>query len=260
MTDSFQEIIYTEKHNIATIRLNRPDAYNALTPIMLKEITKSLKHANKDPKIRTIMMTGSGRAFSAGQDLHSIEEATRYGDFLKSSYHPLLNMMRSVEKPIVAAVNGTAAGAGMSIALAADFRLVQPRTKFVSAFVNIGLIPDAGFLSVLPRIVGYAKAMEISVLGDPISGTEAVGLHLASLCIDEADWEEQIEQFTRRLADSPTRAVGLIKRYMYDGMDQSYDVLLEKEAAAQTIAGQSDDHVEGLHAFKEKRTPTFTGH
>src|SRR5690625_4814741 len=147
----------------------------------------------------------------------------------------------------------------MSLALAADFRLVTPETKFVSAFLGIGLIPDCGFIYILPRLVGYAKALEIATIAGPIAGEEAVELGLATEVIDAGEWEEGVADFAKRLAELPTTAFTLVKRYMMDGMHSEFEDVLEQEAAAQRIAGLTEDHQEGISAFSEKRQPNFVG-
>ncbi|PAV28901.1 2-(1,2-epoxy-1,2-dihydrophenyl)acetyl-CoA isomerase [Virgibacillus profundi] len=255
----YQTITYEHKNGVATIALNRPTAYNAFTAEMNKEIIKALKVASKDRDVRCIVMTGTGKAFCAGEDLGGVDENTDHAAFLRKRYHPMMKAIKEVPKPIVAAVNGTAAGAGMSLALAADFRLVQPKTKFVSAFMNIGLIPDSGFMYVLPRLIGYAKALEIAVLGKPITGEEAYKLGLATKMIEPTEWDEKVHEFALSMAGLSTKAFGLIKRYMMDGMNLSFDEVLEQEAQAQRIAGMSQDHLEGLNAFKEKRRAEFSG-
>ncbi|WP_077324486.1 enoyl-CoA hydratase/isomerase family protein [Virgibacillus siamensis] len=257
--EGYQTITYFPENSIAMITLNRPKAYNAFTADMNKEITHALKAAAKNDAIRCVVITGSGKAFCAGEDLGGVDENTNHAEFLRRRYHPMMKAINDFPKPIIAAVNGTAAGAGMSLALAADFRLVQPGTKFVSAFMNIGLVPDSGFMYMLPRLIGYAKALEIAVLGKPITGDEALALGLATKVIEPEDWDEQVQQFSGKIAAMPTKAFSLIKRYMLDGMEQSYEAFLDKEAQAQRIAGMSGDHQEGLKAFQEKRKPEFSG-
>lgn len=259
MEKDFQTILYKKRNGVATIGLNRPASYNAFTEEMNKDIINALKLASKDDEVRSIVITGNGKAFCAGEDLAGVNENTDHGAFLRTRYHPMMKAIKQTPKPIVAAVNGIAAGAGMSLALGADFRLVKPESKFVSAFMNIGLIPDSGFLYILPRLIGYAKALEIAVLGKPITGTEAHQLGLATEIIESSDWEEQVAAFAESLAALPTQSFSLIKRYMMDGMHLPYEEMLEKEAQAQRIAGNSSDHREGLQAFKEKRKPKFTG-
>lgn len=241
------------------IVLNRPSSFNSFTEKMNKEIIHALKIAGKDKEVRSIVITGEGKAFCAGEDLAGVDEHTNHAEFLRNRYHPMMRTIKQTPKPIIAAVNGTAAGAGMSLALAADFRLVKPDAKFISAFMNIGLIPDSAFLYYLPRLIGYAKALEVVVLGKPISGEEAVHLGLATELIDQEEWDEKVSAFAERLAAMPTKSISLVKRYMANGMNMTFDEMLEKEAQAQRIAGNSNDHKEGLYAFKEKRKPQFTG-
>ncbi|MEC5424082.1 enoyl-CoA hydratase-related protein [Virgibacillus sp. C22-A2] len=259
MDKDYQTIKYSIGFGVATITLNRPSSYNAFTVKMNQEIIRALKAASKDDSVRCIVLTGEGKAFCAGQDLSDVDEDTDHAEFLRSRYHPMMKVMKQTPKPIVAAINGTAAGAGMSLALAADFRIVQPKTKFISAFMSIGLLPDSGFLYVLPRMIGYAKALEVAVLGKPISGEEAVQYGLATEMIETEEWDEGVARFAGNLAAMPTKTFSLIKRYTMDGMHLPFDEVLEREAQAQRIAGMSSDHHEGMQAFKEKRQPKFTG-
>lgn len=255
----YETIYYEKQTNLVTIVLNRPHAYNAFTEQMNKELIKALKQATKDESVKCIVITGEGKAFCSGQDLAGVDENTNHATFLRERYHPMLRAIKQTPKPIIAAINGTAAGAGMGLALACDFRLMKESSKLVSAFMNIGLVPDSGFLYLLPRIVGYAKAMEIAVLGSPISSQEAQELGLVTKVISEANWEEQVSEFVSKIASLPTKAFSLIKRYMLDSMHTEFDTFLEQEAFAQRIAGMSEDHQEGLHAFMEKRKPNFIG-
>ncbi|WP_217586293.1 enoyl-CoA hydratase/isomerase family protein [Lentibacillus saliphilus] len=257
--EEMETIRYERADGIATITLNRPQAFNAFTPTMNQEIIKALKDATKDAAVRAIVITGQGRAFCAGEDLGGVDDETDHAAFLRERYHPMMRLIKETPKPIIAAINGTAAGAGMSLALAADFRLVKADAKLISAFMNIGLIPDSGFLYELPRLVGYAKALEIAVLGESLSGQDAYDIGLATEVFSADEWEEKVQSFSHALAQKPTKAFSLIKRYMMDGMHEAYEVMLEKEAQAQRIAGKSADHTEGLQAFKEKREAQFTG-
>jgi len=257
--ENFETILYEEADAVATITFNRPKAFNAFTAEMKKEITQALKMAERDAEVRAIVLTGAGKAFCAGQDIKSVEPSTNYGDLLREHYHPMVRALDAVSKPVIAAVNGVAAGAGMSLALAADFRLMKPESRLVSAFLGIGLVPDAGFMYILPRLVGYAKALEIAALDKPISGEEAVELGLATECIAAEEWEAGVQKFSQKCAAMPTTAFSLVKRYMMDGMHEEFAVFLEQEAQAQRIAGLTEDHQEGLRAFQEKRKPKFLG-
>src|SRR5699024_1885644 len=189
----------------------------------------------------------------------TVDENTDYSALLREYYHPMVEALEKVTKPTVAAINGVAAGAGMSLALATDFRIVHEKSSFVSAFMGIGLIPDSGFIFNLPRMVGYAKAMEIAALDRQISGEEAKELGLATEFVELDEWDEAVEKFVNRLANLPTKAFSLIKRYMMESMHQPLERLLEQEAQAQQTAALTEDHQEGLKAFIEKRKPVFTG-
>lgn len=258
--NQYETVIVKQNDGVTTIMLNRPSAYNAFTPQMNEEIMQALKKAERDQTIRSIVITGQGKAFCAGEDLGGVDENTNHATFLRTRYHPMMKMMKSVSKPIIAAVNGTAAGAGMSLALAADFRLVHKETQFVSAFMGIGLVPDSGFMYTLPRLIGYAKALEIAVFDTPITGEKAQEIGLATKLLEKDEWEEQVHSFAESMATLPTKAFSLMKRYMMDGMHTPYSKALEWEAQAQRIAGLSRDHQEGLKAFKEKRQPVYVGH
>jgi 2-(1,2-epoxy-1,2-dihydrophenyl)acetyl-CoA isomerase len=256
---NYETIVYEKRENIATILLNRPSSYNAFTKRMNQEITNALKVATKDEDIRCIVLTGSGKAFCSGQDLTEVDEDTNHATFLRERYHPMLQTIKQTPKPIIAAINGIAAGAGMGLALAADFRLMKENAKFVSAFLNVGLVPDSGFLYMLPRLIGYAKALEIVALGKPIVAEEASELGLVTEVYGEEEFTEQVANFASRLAALPTKAFSLVKRYMLDSMHTDYETYLEQEAFAQRIAGISKDHLEGIQAFAEKRSPNFVG-
>jgi 2-(1,2-epoxy-1,2-dihydrophenyl)acetyl-CoA isomerase len=256
---TYETILYEKEEKIATVVLNRPDAYNAFTDKMNREIVKVLKVATKDEDIKCIVITGAGKAFCSGQDLAGVDENTNHASFLRERYHPMLRALKETPKPVIAAINGTAAGAGMGLAFACDFRLMKSNAKLVSAFMNIGLVPDSGFLYMLPRLVGYAKALEIAALGKPIVAVEAEELGLVTEVIADGEWDIEVAGFAERIASLPTKSFSLIKRYMLDSMHTEYETFLEQEAFAQRIAGLSEDHQEGLKAFVEKRKPEFTG-
>lgn len=257
--EEYNTIRYEIKDKVATIQLNRPDAYNTFTPEMNHEITSALKHAEKRKDVRSIVITGVGKAFSAGQDLKAIEPDIDFGEFLRNNYHPMIQTLRSMSKPTVAAVNGVAAGAGMSLALATDFRIIHSDAKFVIAFLGIALVPDAGFMYILPRLVGYAKAIEILTVREQITSEEAFQLGLATEVIDANEWDVKVARFANKLASLPPKAFALVKRYMGESMNVSFETFLEQEARAQRIASLTEDHQEGVNAFLEKRKPQFIG-
>ncbi len=255
----YETIQYEVKNGVAWLRLNRPDKLNAFTDQMLKEVTTAIKSAAADEQARCIVLTGEGRAFCAGQDLASVDEQMDHGEVLRKQYAPMLKAIRQLEKPIVAAVNGVAAGAGFSLALACDFRLVSERASFLNAFIHVGLIPDSGNLYVLTKLVGQAKAAELSILGEKVQAAEAVQLGLANRLVSTDEWESEVAAFAERLATMPTKAIGLIKRSLNAASELSYEEFLEQEAQGQRVAGLTTDHREGVTAFMEKRKPVFIG-
>lgn len=255
----YETIQYKIENGVATIELNRPDKLNAFNSIMIREITAALKEANKNPEVRCLMITGAGRGFCSGQDLADVNEEMNLGEVLRTQYSPMVKQLRALEKPIVAAVNGVAAGAGFSLALACDFRIASEKASFVNAFIHVGLIPDAGNLYYLQNLIGYAKTAELSILGEKVSAEKALDLGLVTKVFPVETWKEEVIKFSALLANMPTKAIGLIKRNLKLANDLSFDDYLEKEAEGQQIAGSTMDHHEGVRAFIEKRKPVFSG-
>ncbi|WP_026673143.1 enoyl-CoA hydratase-related protein [Alkalihalobacterium bogoriense] len=255
----FETIIFEKKQYIAWVTLHRPDKLNAFTPLMNKEMIKALSLAEKDNEIRAIVITGEGRAFCSGEDLASVGDDTDHAEILRTRYNPMIEKIVTLEKPIIAAVNGVAAGAGMSLALACDFRLAHEKASFIEAFIHVGLIPDSGSLYFLPRLVGHAKALELAMLGDKVSAMEALQISLVTKVISASSWQEDVETFATKIAGLPTKALGLMKRYLNESYQTSLQEMLEKEALGQRTAGLTSDHKEGLTAFIEKRKAHFKG-
>ena len=255
----YETIQYTVQNGVATLELSRPDKLNAFNSQMIYEIITAVKEASKDEQVRCLVFTGAGRGFCSGQDLADVDENMDHGQVLREQYGPMMKQLMSFEKPIVAAVNGIAAGAGFSLALACDFRLASEKANFLNAFINIGLIPDSGNLYFLQNLVGYAKAAELSILGEKISAEKAFQLGLVTKVILTETWELEVNQFSEYLANLPTKAIGLIKRNLKLANNLSFDSYLEKEAEGQRIAGLTNDHQEGVQAFVEKRKPIFIG-
>ncbi|MGG4451770.1 enoyl-CoA hydratase-related protein [Brevibacillus porteri] len=257
----YETILYEVSEGVAVVTLNRPDKFNAFTAVMNKEITDALKQAQKDADVRCIVLTGAGRAFNAGQDLSDVSGGgdVDYGGFLRDRYNPMILQFQKTEKPIIAAVNGVAAGAGMSIALACDIRLASEKASFVDAFVNIGLVPDSGGCYFLPRIVGIGKALELAMTGEKVSAEEALRIGLVNQVYSAESFMEDALAYARKLASLPTKGIGLMKRTMYKGLEMGLEETLEYEAFAQEAAGSTADHKEGVTAFMEKRAPLFTG-
>lgn len=255
----YDTIAYEVGNGVAWLTLNRPDKLNAFTDQMNREITLALSEASKDHNVRAIVITGAGRAFCSGEDLGSIGANTDHAEIIRKRYAPMMVKMASVEKPIIAAINGVAAGAGVSLALAADFRLASEKASFIEAFVHIGLVPDSGNMYYLPRLIGLAKALELAILGERVGAQQAKELGLVTDVFKEEEFDQQVRIFAERLAKMPTKAIGLIKRYMYESYNMSLPEMLEKEALAQRTAGLTNDHQEGVQAFIEKRKSVFKG-
>lgn len=255
----FETVTYEVRGNTAWLTLNRPEKLNAFNAQLNKDVQKAVKEASKDPNIRVIVLTGAGRAFCSGQDLEGVDEQTNLGDVLRTLYNPMVLEIEKCEKPIIAAVNGVAAGAGMSLALACDFRIASDKASFLQAFIHVGLIPDAGNLYFLPRLVGHAKALELAVLGENIPAEEALRLGLVTRLAPADYFLEETAAFAERLAALPTKAIGLIKRNLKASWHENLEEFLERDAQGQRIAGQTEDHREGVEAFLSKRKPVFRG-
>jgi 2-(1,2-epoxy-1,2-dihydrophenyl)acetyl-CoA isomerase len=255
----FETIRYDVKDGIAWLYLNRPDKLNAFIARMNHEVKDAIKAASFDEHVRCIVITGEGRAFCSGQDLAEVDDNMDLGHVLRSHYGPMIKQIRQCEKPIIAAVNGVAAGAGFSLALACDFRLVSERASFMNAFIHVGLIPDSGNLYYLTQLIGQAKALELSLLGEKVPAADAVAMGLANRLIPIDTWEEDILAFATRLAALPTKAIGLTKRTLKVVTDNSFEDFLELEAQGQRIASLTNDHREGVNAFMEKRKPVYSG-
>ncbi|WP_027417040.1 enoyl-CoA hydratase-related protein [Aneurinibacillus terranovensis] len=256
----YETILVEKEDGVAKVTMNRPDKFNAFTEQMHREFLDALKKAEKDAEVRCLVITGAGKAFNAGQDLAEVQgKDVDFGSFLRERYNPLIMQLQKIEKPIIAAVNGVAAGAGMSLALACDIRLASEKASFANVFINIGLVPDSGGCYYLPRIVGIGRALELAFTGDKVSVEEAYRIGLVNKICSAENFEQEVQDYAARLASLPTKGIGLIKRVVYKGFDMSLEETLEYEAFAQEIAGATADHKEGVQAFFEKRKPVFTG-
>lgn len=258
-------ITYAIDAGVATLTLNRPEVYNACNAAMTDELDAALKAAAKDPAVRALILTGAGKAFCSGQDLKDLEAqygpggTPVLGERLRRGYNPVILRLRSLEKPVIAAVNGVAAGAGCSLALAADLRFMAASATLIEVFINVGLVPDSGSTWTLPRLVGLGKALELCCTGDKVAADEALRLGLTNRVFPDDQLLEQTRQFAARLAAMPTRAIGLTKRLLNQAFDNTLEQQLELEAFYQETAGKTADHFEGVRAFIEKRRPVFRG-
>src|SRR5436853_652850 len=249
---------------VLTITLNRPDKLNALNPEMLSALRAALERATDEPEIRVVIITGAGRGFCTGQDLAERDVSAGAAPIdlsvsLGSHYNPLVRRLRALPKPIICAVNGVAAGAGANIALACDLVIAARSATFVQAFARLGLVPDAGGTYFLPRLVGTARAMGLALLAEPLSAERAEQWGLIWKAVDDARLAEEAQKLARTLANGPTRGYGLAKKAIYASAGNSLDAQLDLERDLQREAGLSEDYREGVTAFKEKRSPRFTG-
>ena len=246
---------------VQTITLNQPAKFNALSNAMLRELGDALRSAERDPAVRAIVLTGAGKGFSSGADISEFNLAGTpmdAGEHLRQTFNPMVARMRAMEKPILAAINGVAAGAGLSLALACDLRFAADSARFVVAFVKIGLVPDAGLMYFLPRLIGPGKTLEMSWTGDPVGAPEAFDLGMVNKVLPDAEVLSYTQTLAARLAQGPAKTIALIKRAVNQAHELPLDRVLEMEASYQTIASQHPNFVEGVTAFKEKRAPDFS--
>ncbi|HEY7873718.1 MAG TPA: enoyl-CoA hydratase-related protein [Actinomycetota bacterium] len=256
---------YSVDDGVAVVRLDRPEVLNAFNDEMGFAALEAVEKASADDDVRCIVITGTGRAFSAGEDLGALQvgyeagEPPPSGDTLVKRYNPLIRAIRAAPKPVVAAINGVAAGAGASIALACDFRIAVDKAKLSLAFVKVGLVPDSGGLWFLTKMVGAARAWELGATGDPLDAARCLELGIVNEVVDADGFEDAWRSFARKLAVGPTRAYALIKQLVDSSTRVSLDDQLEAEVDAQTQAGLTSDHLEGVRAFLGKRAPDFEG-
>jgi 2-(1,2-epoxy-1,2-dihydrophenyl)acetyl-CoA isomerase len=244
---------------VQTIVLNRPEVLNALNADMHEALAAALKEARADD-VRAVVITGAGRGFCVGQDLTEFRDATGdIADRLRASYHPNILAIRALEKPVIAAVNGAAAGAGLSLACACDIRIASDAAVFVPAFVNIGLVPDSGGSFFIARLLGPARAFEWMTSGRTLTAAEAQAWGLVSEVVEAEALEGHVAELAGRLAEMPTRAIGMTKRLFDRAAESTLEDQLEFEAQLQSAATKTNDFHEGVSAFLEKRKPEFSG-
>lgn len=262
---SHEKLVLLETHSgVATITLNRPERLNSLTVPMHEALRDALDRVAADPELRCVLLTGAGRGFCAGQDLSDPAtmgngEAPDLGHTLETYYNPLVRRLRSLEKPVVCAVNGVAAGAGANLALACDLVLAARSASFIQAFCKIGLAPDCGGSYFLPRLVGSARAMGLAMLGEKLSAEQAADWGLIWRCIDDEQLLPEAKALAANLASGPTRGLALIKQEIHASIDNDLETQLNLERDLQRQAGQTEDHREGVNAFLEKRKPCYRG-
>jgi 2-(1,2-epoxy-1,2-dihydrophenyl)acetyl-CoA isomerase len=261
----FNKLLLTTASGVATITLNRPERSNAFDDEMTGELLEALKQVERAPEIRCVVLTGAGKNFCAGQDLAAFVERRKAPDavsvreHLLNGYHKVVTRLRTIEKPFIAAINGAAAGAGLGIACACDLRFASENAKFRMAFIGIGLAPDSGTSFLLPRLIGYGRALDMALTNELVDAHEALAWGLANRVYAPDELLPATQTTAQELANAPTRSIGLTKRALNRGLLTDLDGALDYEAFLQNIAIETEDHQEGVRAFLEKRSPTYRG-
>ena len=259
-----QAVLFRQDSAVATITLNRPEKLNAIDDSVRQGLMAALDCVERDRHVRVAVITGAGRGFCAGGDIEKMIElkegfhSATFRDYLEAG-HAVVRRIREIGKPIVAAVNGPAAGAGMNLALACDLRIASENATFTQAFSRLGLHPDWGGTFWLPRLVGMGRALEVFWLGDPVSAEEAKRIGLVNFVVPEASFEAETGKLAGRLAAAPPLPMALLKQWLYERVETELDRLMNNELQAQMKCFESEDFTEGLRAFTEKRAPNFRG-
>lgn len=257
----FQTLILEKQNGKAVIKLNRPEVYNAFNETMKKELQEALKDVEKDKTVRVVIITGEGKAFCSGQDLKDAMNmpGRSFKQSLDSGYNPIIHTMRNMPKPIICRLNGVAAGAGCSLALACDVIIAAEEASMTEIFINIGLVLDSGSSYFLPRLVGSAKAFELATTGRKFPAKEALELGIVNKVVPLSGLDAAVNEVADYYATAPTKAIGLMKKLLNKSFHSDLDTMLDYEAYCQEIAGASADNKEGVKAFMEKRKPEFKG-
>ncbi|MFZ9760134.1 MAG: enoyl-CoA hydratase-related protein [Candidatus Kapaibacteriota bacterium] len=259
---TFETIITTLESGIFTITLNRPDSYNACNEQLTTELQDALQYAHDTEEVRCVVLTGAGKAFCSGQDLKDAPSGggkRSLKDSLERRYNPIIRLINTLPKPVIAGINGVAAGAGLSLALACDVRIMSASAKLVEAFIGIALIPDSGATFFYTKMLGYAKAFEFATLNKPIAADEALSLGLVNQVLHPGAFNDGLLAMAKKYAEGPTQSYGYVKLLLQNAQSATLEHMLELEAEYQQLAGESHDYTEGVKAFIEKRSPEFLG-
>ena len=261
---SYQTILFDVSDGVARLTLNRPDRLNSFNVEMHGEVRDALSRLAEDRAARVLVLTGAGRGFCAGQDLGDRAVApggqgVDLGESIEKYYKPLVLALRNLPMPVIAAVNGVAAGAGANIALACDLVIATRSASFIQSFSKLGLVPDSGGTWLLPRLVGNARAMGLALLGDKLSAEQAAQWGLIWRCVEDGEFKQTVDTLAQQLALAPTRGLARTKQAIYESWGRSFEQQLDQERDFQRELGRSQDYAEGVAAFTEKRNPKFTG-
>lgn len=258
---NFECITYTLENGIATITLNRPDVFNAFNDTQSYELQDALKQAKKDDTVRVVILTGAGKAFCSGQDLKAIasSENRSLSESLYKRYNPIIAAMRELPKPIICRLNGVAAGAGCSLALASDIIIASENASLIEVFINVGLVLDSGSSYFLPRVVGSARAFEMSTMGTKVKAQQAFEWGMVNKVVPAEELDAAVAEYANYYAQAPTKAIAMMKKMLNKSFHSDLNTMLEYEAFCQELAGRSEDYKEGVKAFNEKRKPEFRG-
>lgn len=254
-------VLYEKKGNVAQITLNRPDVFNAFNDDQSYQLQDALKQAAKDDEVRVIVLTGAGKAFCSGQDLKAIAGSKNrsLSESLYKRYNPIIRAMRDMPKPIIGRINGVAAGAGASLALACDFIIAAEHVSLIEVFVNVGLVPDSGSSYFLPKAISPARAFEMCTMAQKVTAQQALEWGLINRVVSAEGLDEEVAKVADFYANAPTLAIGMIKKMLNKATHSDLETMLQYEAYCQEIAGRSEDYREGVTAFNEKRKPAFKG-
>lgn len=258
---NFECITYTLDKGIATITLNRPDVFNAFNDTQSYELQDALKLAKKDDSVRVLILTGAGKAFCSGQDLKAIasSENRSLSESLYKRYNPIILAMRELPKPIICRLNGVAAGAGCSLALASDIIVASENASLIEVFIHVGLVLDSGSSYFLPRVVGSARAFEMSTMGTKVKAQQAFEWGMVNKVVPAEELDAAVAEYADYYAQAPTKAIAMMKKMLNKSFHSDLNTMLEYEAFCQELAGRSEDYKEGVKAFNEKRKAEFKG-